>query len=101
MKYEFHPEAEQELTEAALHYEAEVPELGHRFSDEVERVVHLLLEHPELGANVDANLRHFVLRTFPFSVVYAVTTKVIYIVAIAHGSREPEYWRLRTQVLPT
>lgn len=97
MKYEFHPEAELELYEAALRYESEVPELGRRFGDEVERVVQLLLEHPEMGARVDENLRHFVLRKFPFSVVYAVAGDLVYIIAVAHGSREPEYWRPRVQ----
>ena len=97
MKYEFHPEAELELYEAALRYESEVPELGQRFGDEVERVIQLLFDHPELGSRVDDNLRHFVLRKFPFSVVYAVSSQIIHIVAIAHGSREPEYWRPRVQ----
>jgi plasmid stabilization system protein ParE len=97
MKYKFHPEAELELYEAAQRYEAEVSGLGIRFGDEVERVVDLLLEHPEIGACVDENLRHFVLRKFPFSVVYAVAGGLVYIVAVAHGSREPEYWRLRVQ----
>lgn len=78
MKYEFHPEAELELYEAALRYEAQVPELGRQFGKEVKRVVHLLLEHPEMGAHVDENLRHFVLRKFPFSVVYAVASDLIY-----------------------
>ena len=72
MKYEFHPEAEQELYEAASRYESEVSELGFRFADEVERVILLLLDHPELGSRLDDELRHFVLRRFPFSVVYAV-----------------------------
>lgn len=62
MKYEFHPEAELELYEAALRYESEVPELGHRFGGEVERVVQLLLQHPDMGSPVDKELRHFVLR---------------------------------------
>jgi plasmid stabilization system protein ParE len=97
MKYEFHPEAELEFYEAALRYESEVPELGRRFTDEVERVVNVLLEHPEMGARVDEALRHFVLRRFPFSVVYGVTADLMYIVAVAHGSREPEYWRSRVQ----
>lgn len=94
MKYEFHPEAEVELYEAAAYYEASVPGLGERFGDEVERVINLLLDHPEMGARSDG-LRHFVLRTFPFSVVYAITHDLVYIVAIAHGSREPEYWKHR------
>jgi hypothetical protein len=40
MNYEFHPEAEIELLDAAAHYEAEVPGLGERFADEVEPVAH-------------------------------------------------------------
>ncbi len=97
MRYEFHPEAELELYEAALRYEAEVPDLGRRFGDEVERVVHLLLEHPELDASVDETLRHFVLRKFLFSVVGDEVERVVHLLPIAHGSREPEYWRPRVQ----
>jgi plasmid stabilization system protein ParE len=97
MKYEFHPEAEQELYEAAARYESEVPELGFRFADEVERVIRLLLERPELGSRLEDELRHFVLRRFPFSVVYAVVSDVVYVVAVAHGSREPGYWWPRVQ----
>lgn len=70
MRYEFHPEAEQELYEAAARYESEVSDLGFRFADEVERVIRLLIEHPE---------------------------DVICVVAVAHGSREPGYWRPRVQ----
>jgi siroheme synthase len=81
MKYEFHPEAE-------------VSELGFRFADEVERVIRLVLEHPELGSPLDEELRHFVLRRFPFSVVYAFVSDVVYVVAVA---REPGYWRPRVQ----
>ncbi len=97
MNYEFHPEAEQELCEAASRYESEVSELGLRFVDEVERVIRLLLEQPQLGSRLDDELRHFVLRRFPFSVVYAVVSDVVYVVAVAHGSRVPGYWRPRVQ----
>jgi plasmid stabilization system protein ParE len=72
MNYEFHPEAETELLDAAAYCESEVPGLGARFADEVERVVELLLERPELGARVYGDIRHFVLDRFPFSVIYAV-----------------------------
>lgn len=66
MNYEFHLEAEFEFIEAAAHYESEVPGLGERFGDEVERVVELLIENPKLGAVVEGEIRHFVLRRFPF-----------------------------------
>jgi len=96
MSHEFHPEAEFELLEAASRYESEVPGLGERFGDEVERVVAVLLENPNLGAPLMDDLRHFVLRRFPFTIVYAVVDDLLYILAVAHGSREPGYWSSRT-----
>jgi hypothetical protein len=78
MNYEFHPEAELEVIEAAARYGSEVPGLGERFGDEVERVMELVMEHPELGARVDGEIRHFVLQRFPFSVIYAVDPDLLY-----------------------
>jgi plasmid stabilization system protein ParE len=97
MNVEFHPEAELELHETALHYDIRMSGLGRQFGAEVSRVIQLLLENPELGSRVDNHLRHFVLRRFPFSVIYAVTPAVLYVVAVAHGSREPGFWQLRVQ----
>jgi hypothetical protein len=73
MNFEFHPEAERELGEAALRYELHVAGLGRRFASEVERAVEVLLERPEVGARLDDDLRHFVLRKFPFSIIYATS----------------------------
>lgn len=95
MKYELHPDAELELYEAAAYYEASVPGLCVRFGDEIERVVGLSARSSGNGARIDEDLRHFVLLRFPFSVVYAITGDRIYIVAIAHGSREPDYRKHR------
>jgi hypothetical protein len=92
MRYEFHPEAEVEITESAARYEAEVPGLGLQFATEVERVIELLLERPKLGAPVDGEIRHFVLRRFPFSVIYVKLGSLLYVLAVAHGSRSPGYW---------
>jgi toxin ParE1/3/4 len=58
-------------------------------------VMELLLENPQLGATVEGEIRHFVLRRFPFSVVYAVVGQTIYVLAVAHGSRGPGYWKSR------
>jgi len=79
MNCEFHPEAEQGFLDAAMRYEAEVPGLGERFGDEVYHVVGLPLESPELGARVEGDLRHFVLRRFPFSIIYTVASELLYV----------------------
>jgi len=49
MRLEFHPEAELELIEAAVHYELEVPGLGKRLEAEIRRATDLLLQHPKMG----------------------------------------------------
>jgi hypothetical protein len=95
MNYEFHPEAELEVIESAARYDSEVPGLGVEFGDEVERVIELLLENHALGAAVEGDIRHFVLRRFPFSVIYAVVGELIYVLAVAHGARGPGYWKSR------
>jgi len=95
MNYEFHPEAERELIESAARYELSVQGLGERFGDEIERVIELLLENPNLGSVLENEIRHFLLQRFPYSIVYAVIRGDLYIIAVAHGSRRPGYWRRR------
>lgn len=97
MNYEFHPEAETEFLEYAARYELKVPGLGERFGDEVERVVELLLENPGLGAPIADEIRYFVLRRFPHSIIYSVIDDVLVILAVAHGHRAPGYWASREQ----
>ena len=95
MRLEFHPEAELELVEAALHYELEVPGLGARFEAEVRRAADLLLEYPDIGQAVDSDLRRFVLPRFPFTLIYSATSEVLRVEVVAHQSRLPGYWRKR------
>lgn len=100
MRHEFHPEAEDEFIEAAARYERKVPGLGKRFRDEVDRIIDLLLDNPQLGSPFNRHLRYSVLRRFPFLVIYSLneSRSLLYILAVAHGSREPGYWAER---LPT
>lgn len=98
MKVEFHPEAEMELIEAAAYYETKVGGLGKRFGREVERTIGLLFGHPEIGAAVDAELRRFALDRFPYTVIYSTTAETFYVLAVAHQSRRPGYWRSRAPV---
>lgn len=95
MRLEFHPEAELELIEAALHYELEVQGLGERFEAEIRRATDLLLEHPEIGQSVDSDLRRFVLPRFPFTLMYSATSEILRVEVVAHQSRLPGYWRTR------
>lgn len=70
MIYEFHPKAEQEFIEAAAYYEQHVTSLGERFGSEVRRAIDRLLEYPELGSPIDADLRKLRLTRFPYFLIY-------------------------------
>jgi toxin ParE1/3/4 len=95
VKLEFHPDAEMELIEAAAHYELQVPGLGERFEADIRSATEVLLQHPEIGAPADPNLRRFLLNRFPFTLYYSATSDVLRIEVVAHQSRRPGYWRSR------
>jgi len=95
VKLEFHPDAEMELIEAAARYELQVPGLGERFEAEIRSATEVLLQHPEIGAPADPNLRRFILNRFPFTLYYSATSDVLRIEVVAHQSRRPGYWRSR------
>jgi hypothetical protein len=46
---------------------------------------------PWLLPGIPAGTRHVPLHTFPHSAVYVTEPRVV-VIAVAHGSREPEYW---------
>jgi plasmid stabilization system protein ParE len=93
--YRFLTPAEIEMTEASIFYEAATSGLSAEFLDEVQRVIDIIREHPELGRSIDQGLRQILLHRFPFSLVYSVEVDTILIVAVAHQRRRPDYWRNR------
>lgn len=95
MEWEFHPEAEVEFIESATRYESEVPGLGERFGRSVREALELLLANPEIGSPLSDELRSFVVGSFPYSIIYAAHGNSLFVLAVAHGSREPGYWKSR------
>ena len=91
----FLPAAREEFLAAASHYDAAAPGLGHDFITAVERAVARIAAFPEHGSPHLMGTRRIVLRRFPFSVVYLLEAEVVLVVAIAHHSRKPGYWRAR------
>lgn len=96
MNYWLHPEAEADLRDAAQFYREQAgTALSQSFLAEFEHSVNLLLKHPSLGAIWRHGKRRFVTRRFPFSVIYAVAGDQLRILAVAHHSKRPGYWRGR------
>jgi hypothetical protein len=91
----FHPEAETELVEAALFYDSRVEGLGRLFAAEVHRIISYLRAFPDAGAPMHSAARRALVDRFPYAVVYQHGGGGIRVLAIAHLSRRPGYWRRR------
>ena len=63
--YRFLSPAEEEMTGAALFYEAAASQLGDDFLDDVQRVIDTLRAFPQIGEPVTPGLRRILLHRFP------------------------------------
>lgn len=96
MRYWLHPEAEMDLRDAAEFYRDRAgSSLSQAFLAEFERSVEILLQHSALGAFWRQDKRRLMIRRFPYSLIYTVVGEQIRILAVAHHSRRPDYWRNR------
>jgi hypothetical protein len=96
MRYEFHPEALEEYNEAGFYYSRKEPGLDLRFILCVEGAIESILQDPLRWRQIDEDVRRCLTRVFPYAILYTVERDYILIVAVAHCSREPGYWKHRT-----
>jgi hypothetical protein len=93
----FEPEASDELSHAALRYQAQRSGLGEELLDAVERAVAMVQRWPHaapLATDLPKELivRRAPVTAFPYRLVYLETPTAIRVLAVAHESRRPNYW---------
>lgn len=89
------PEAEQDVAEAALWYEAHEPGLGAQFVDQVQATINTIAEQSSAFIAVHKSVRRALVRRFPFGVFYQVAKDGVIVIAVLHGSRHPRAWKER------
>ena len=92
--------AEEEFRSYIRWYENESVGLGDRLWSEIQAAIEWISEYPEIGETVRrvrarGAVRRVPLRHFPFLLVYREHPDHLEIVALAHTSRRPTYWRDR------
>ena len=92
---ELHPEALGDSRSAYSWYFERNPSAAAAFLEELDRAVEEITAAPERWPHFLHGTRRFVLRRYPFSVVYRLSGTTIQIIAFAHGRRRPGYWRTR------
>ncbi|PSF04534.1 hypothetical protein C7H09_19320 [Marinobacter fuscus] len=95
-------EASQEAIEAAAWYEHEQRGLGSEFFAAVDAAIDVIEENllplsplPEEAS--DTGARRLILERFPYDIVAIELPEEAIVIAIAHHSRKPGYWRKRSK----
>lgn len=89
------PPAEREFHRAVRWYAAERPGVDIDFTEAVYLAVQHATEFPDHGSPDLYGTRKMVLQRFPYDVSYIQRGEGVYIIAVAHHSRKPGYWRRR------
>jgi toxin ParE1/3/4 len=86
-----------ELAEAVRWYEEREHGLGARLFDSVARTFETIEQFPEAGSprRGQPTARQLIVRGFPYVVAYRLRSTDVYVVAVAHAKRRPDYWRHR------
>ncbi len=82
MIFRFLPSAQAELFEGISYYSDIRAELGSRFEQAVADAVRSAVAHPERGAPKAKNTRRWLVKGFPFGVIYRENEAEVLIVAV-------------------
>jgi toxin ParE1/3/4 len=91
----FAAEAETDVLDAFAWYEERREGLGALFRSAVDDAVTRIAEAPLSPAVLYRDLRHVLVRRFPYAVYYRVYPSTVVVVAVVHGRRHPRVWRRR------
>ncbi len=81
-----------ELSEATAFYELQLKGLGFQFKNEIQSAILRIKEFPTLCPIIKADIRRYQLHKFPYKILYSIEKDYIYILAISHNHRRPDYW---------
>jgi toxin ParE1/3/4 len=95
MNFSFHPEAIEEYLDAASYYADINSRLATSFIKAIETGIEDILQHPEAWQSVEEDIRRHLIKRFPFGIYYSLKDNSIFIYAIMHMSRHPDYWKSR------
>ena len=95
MTIRFIPIARRELARAAIYYDRRKTGLGDRLLEQVGIGLRDIADFPNAHPSIDDTYRRYLIRVFPYAIVYRIEIDAIWVIAFAHTSRRPYYWHRR------
>jgi plasmid stabilization system protein ParE len=92
---ELHPEAIAEARDAREWYAERNSAAADAFMAELDIAIDQICDSPDRWAPYLHGTRRYLLKRFPYLVVYRTGADKIQVIAVAHGKRKPGYWRDR------
>lgn len=99
----FHPEATQDLADAVDWYEDQGPGLGLSLAEAVDHALcfGVPLAAPSESARTGLDLRRYLVSDYDYTIFVRVRSgKPDFVLAVAHQSRDPDYWLDRASPRP-
>jgi toxin ParE1/3/4 len=91
-----HPEAEEEYLDALRYYQRISSRLGKEFEQRAKELLKILGSTPKQFGWYDDDFRLALFGSFPYSLIYRERPgNIVQVIAVAHTSREPGYWKDR------
>lgn len=87
--------AEGDYTEALLWYAERSVRVADRFDLEFDRAIQIVASDPESFPRCDDRHRYYLMRRFPYQIIYRPHDDYLVVIAVAHASREPQFWANR------
>jgi toxin ParE1/3/4 len=95
-RFRIHAEAAKEITDAiSWHAQQRDEKLADRFTDAVNEAFDKILTSPERFAKYLLGTRYVRVTDFNYVVVYRDIGNLVHVIAVAHTSRRPGYWKDR------
>jgi plasmid stabilization system protein ParE len=95
MTVDFHPEASNEVVSARRWYDEQSATAARRFQNEIDQAVEAIDSFPLRWPVGILKTRFLTLEHFPYSVIYRPRESGVLVLAVAHASRRPGYWKGR------
>jgi len=92
MRVVFAPEARDEFVEAERYYDEQLPGLARLFRDEVRSALRRVRTWPLSCPIERGEIRRLILTRFPHKLLYTIEADHLYVLAVAHLHRKPNYW---------
>ena len=95
MSHSFHPEAEAEFLGAIDYYQDCEDGLGIDFAVEVQSAIDRAVQNPRAWAVLEDDVRRCQTKRFPYGVLYSEEPDGVFVLAVMHLNRDPDYWQNR------